>query len=556
MKPSILSSNNWRQTSQNDADPRKRPTISILSSRSSLPMFSSRPGPQNYHNSMSSSIISSDKHNGGLFGGNGSSHGHDGLGHGHNQSSGGSYSHQNTIDLTGSSNSNFSHHNVNGHTNHNSAQNYGHNMNQHVNNHGHSQNGPGLHSNAFTSQHHSQMNSHLPNSIHSNHGVGLQPFTAPTRQPGTGFSKSIYEGTISTDTGFSGPGTIAAAEEAKRQKNEQQRAELLASINSIDSEISQIDKELQMYQSKFKTLKERIEEYEEERNEENEGDKAEDLNLSSIAESTCTGRSSGGGGGRVRQMSATSATGMGLIGHSQGMGSSIGSASGNIFSSMDGMPLDDMTTNAATCASSITDPQGPPNQDMHILPTDQDPNLLNPEASTCNATGSISSESTIPTFKPNEKTLNDKRSEFLKKKERVYNKIGKPRSKFEWQKILFANRKTAKESHNKLLDRFGPAYKFPKYMQPCDIPNYYKVLLDTKKNMGNLVQFLARKKRAEYKRHKYMAMSYREKQSQYMSQLRAYEEKSKGLEFSKKNFFENFRNSFVLLIPKRHIDKK
>merc|ERR1712000_342835 len=98
------------------------------------------------------------------------------------------------------------------------------------------------------------------------------------------FSKNIYEGTISTDTGFSGPGTIAAAEEASRKKIIAHRDEMMTNIGTVDSEIKQITTELQILNQKFNQINERIKLYEEEEKENNE-EIDTDLNLSSIAES-------------------------------------------------------------------------------------------------------------------------------------------------------------------------------------------------------------------------------------------------------------------------------
>merc|ERR1712100_422524 len=91
---------------------------------------------------------------------------------------------------------------------------------------------------------------------------------------------------------------------------------------------------------------------------------------------------------------------------------------------------------------------------------------------------------------PGDASILEKRLEYQKKKEKQYQTCGRPRPKFKWQKIISANRKIAKEQHNKLLDKFGPAYNMPKYVQVCDIPNYYNILYDNNKNMANIVQFL------------------------------------------------------------------
>ena len=233
---------------------------------------------------------------------------------------------------------------------------------------------------------------------------------------GKPIAKSIYEGTISSSTGFSGPGTEAAAVAARKKEAEAKQKKLEDGLKVSEHEINMFKNELNHLENELQKIGSRTKRYEEE-----EVDEKADLNLSVSAD-------------EISKMRAT---------------------------------------------------------------------------------------------------------QIIKLKEKRYQKLGKPRPKYEWQKILYENKKTAKESHKKLVS-LGPLYQIPKYTQPMDIPNIQNILLENQRKMKYLVPFLAKRKRADYKRKKYLTMNYREEQAQYMAQIKSYEKTAKERMTQVTRFWEKF----------------
>merc|ERR1711972_730751 len=152
----------------------------------------------------------------------------------------------------------------------------------------------------------------------------------------------------------------------------------------------------------------------------------------------------------------------------------------------------------------------------------------------------------------NDEIFKMKASQIIKLKEKRYQKLGKPRPKYEFQKILYENKKIARESHKKLVS-LGPLYQIPKYTQPIDIPNIQNILIENQNKMKYLVPFLAKQKRAEFKRKKYLTMNYREEQAQYMAQIRSYEKTTKERMAQVTKFWEKF---FPEVRKQREINEK
>merc|ERR1711884_262425 len=92
-------------------------------------------------------------------------------------------------------------------------------------------------------------------------------------------SKSIYEGTISSSTGFSGPGTEAAAVAARKKEAEAKQKKLEDSLKKAENQITTYKNDLNHLENDLQNITKRIKRYEEE-----EMDEKADLNLSVSAE--------------------------------------------------------------------------------------------------------------------------------------------------------------------------------------------------------------------------------------------------------------------------------
>ena len=88
-------------------------------------------------------------------------------------------------------------------------------------------------------------------------------------------AKSIFQGNLPSTTGFTGPGTAAHAEEAKRAALQKKRNQLLTSIDGVDKELVTIEAELSRLNTQYKQINDRIQAHEEEETDQKQIDSME-----------------------------------------------------------------------------------------------------------------------------------------------------------------------------------------------------------------------------------------------------------------------------------------